>query len=264
MKLMYYAKNKAELLYQIKNNPGIQVVGGCTRLSDQPEKTISIFGLEELSQIVRHERYLEVGPGTHLSALLQVGQNHLPQVLHEALLTVANPIIRNTATIGGNICEQNHKLTLFAPLLALDTKLEFSSQMETISESLLNFQKIPDGYILSNIKIPLVDADLSIFRRIGPGHSISQQSASFAFIANTEKNSLISVRLAFAGPFVFRSKELENNLIGRRLPLNQKDISQIQEMVKEEFQKASTNQMISDVMVQQFFNLSRFSFEQLT
>ena len=143
MKTILYAKTIKDLLSQIKNNKGIQVVGGCTRLSELPEKSISTFGISELSQIVRHERYFDIGAGTTLSAILQIGQNHLPQVLYEALQTIANPIIRNTATIGGNICEMNHKLTLYAPLLALDAKLEFVSQTETITEPLLNFKEFP-------------------------------------------------------------------------------------------------------------------------
>ena len=69
---------------------------------------------------------------------------------------------------------------------------------------------------------------------------------------------------AFAGPFVFRSKNLENFLIGHRLPLSKKDIDEIQNMVEQEFNKASTDQMISDVVRQQFLNLTRYSFEQLT
>lgn len=264
MKVILYANNISELLYQLKNNPGLKVIGGCTRLSELPDKAISTFQIDELSQIVRHERFIEVGPGTPLSAILQIGQNHIPQIIHEALLTIATPIILNTATIGGNICEQNHKLTLYAPLLALDTKLEFKSQNDTISESLMNFKEVPKGYILSNIKIPYVDSDISIFRRIGPAHTITQHSASFAFLASTEKNTLVNVRLAFAGPFAFRSKSLESNLAGIRLPLTQKDISHILELIKQEFSKFSSTQMISDVMVQQFYNLCRYSFEQLT
>lgn len=264
MKTILYAKTIKDLLSQIKNNKGIQVVGGCTRLSELPEKSISTFGISELSQIVRHERYFDIGAGTTLSAILQIGQNHLPQVLYEALQTIANPIIRNTATIGGNICEMNHKLTLYAPLLALDAKLDFVSQTETITEPLLNFKEFPKDSVLTGIKIPNVDADISIFRRIGPENKITQRSASFAFIAATEKDTISSLRLAFAGPFAFRSKTLENDIIGKRLPLSQKDISEILEMVKQEFYKTATDQMISDVLTQQFFNLTKYSFEQLS
>ena len=264
MKSILFAKNISELFFQLKSNQELTVVGGCTQLDELPEKSISTHGISELSQITRHERFLNVGPAATLGQILAIGQNHLPSVLYEALLSIANPIIRNMATIGGNICTEGHKRTLFAPLLALDTSLEFKSQTETNIEPLQTFKKVPEGFILSNIRIPLVDAELSIFRRVGPEHTITQQSASFAFLADTEKNTLLNVHLAFAGPFTFHSKDFENFMSGRRLPLTQKDISQLEEAVAEQFQKAATDQMITDVMRQQFFNLARYSFEQLT
>lgn len=263
-KTILYAKNAFELIKILNNNPGIQVVGGCTQLEELPEKFVSTHGIKDLSQIVRHERYIDVGPGTTLAELQNVGQNHLPAILYEALNIIATPNIRNIATVGGNICSPGHKLTLFAPLMALDAKLEFKNQTETKTESINNFKSIPEGFILSNIRIPLLDAELSIFRKIGLEDKISQNSASFAFLADTEKNSLINVRLAFAGPFTFHSKTFENAMMGRRLPLRQKDIDQILDLAKEEFDKVSLDQMITDVMKQQFFNLTRYSFEQLT
>ncbi len=262
-KTILYAKNAFELIKLLNNNQGIQVVGGCTQIENLPDKFVSTHGIKELSYIDRHERYIDVGPGTTLAELLAVG-SHLPDILSEALTSIANPLIRNTATIGGNICSKEHHYTLFAPLMALDTKLEFKNQNETHSENIRNFKGVPEGFILSNIRIPLLDAELSIFRRIGHEKQISQRSASFAFLADTEKNTLLNVHLAFAGPFTFYSKDFENAMIGRRLPLSQKDINEIEELVIQEFEKASQDQMITDVMKQQFLNLARYSFEQLT
>ena len=264
MKSILFAKNISELFFQIKSNKELEIVGGCTQIDELPDKSISTHGIAELSQITRHERFLEVGPGATLAQILAVGQTHLPAILYDALLSIANPIIRNMATIGGNICTEGHKHTLFAPLLALDTKLELRSQTETRIEPLQSFKKIPQGFILSSIRIPLAYPEVSIFRRIGPEHTITQHSASFVFLGDTEKNSLVDVKLAFAGPFVFRSKNLENTIIGHRLPLTKKDIDEIQLTVEAEFQKAATDQMISDVVRQQFLNLTRYSFEQLT
>ena len=165
-KTILYAKNAAELIKILNNNPGTKVVGGCNRIESLPEKFISTHGIKDLSHISRHERYIDVGPGTTLSELLAIGQTHLPPILYEALNCIANPIIRNTATIGGNICSENHKLTLFAPLMALDAKLEFKNQTETHTENIRNFKAVPEGFILSNIRIPLVDAEISIFLRV--------------------------------------------------------------------------------------------------
>ena len=264
MKSILFAKNLSELFFQLKSNKELTVVGGCTELDELPEKSISVYGIPDLSRITRHERFLEIGPGATLAQILAIGQTHPPTVLYEALLSIANPIIRNMATIGGNICTEGHRHTLFAPLLALDTKLEFRNQTETRIEPLQNFKKVPDGFVLTDIRIPLMYPEVSIFRRIGPEHAITQHSASFVFLGDTERNSLVDVKLAFAGPFVFRSKNLENSLIGHRLPLTKKDIDEIQNMVEQEFNKASTDQMISNVVRQQFLNLTRYSFEQLT
>lgn len=263
MKTVLYAKNTSEVLRQLKTNKGCEIVGGCTSLEKFPDKFISVRGIPELSQISRHERFIDVGPGTTLSQLLNVGVNHLPQVLYEALNSIANPLIRNIATVGGNICNKNFKMTLFAPLMALNAKLEFKNESETMNISINNFKEIPDGFLLTNIRIPNPDADLSIFRRIGDEDQINQDSGSFAFLASTEKNTLINVKLSFAGVVVFSSKTLENTLSGHRLPLSQKDIIWIQEMVLEEFNEASRDIMISDVLKQQFLNLVRYSFEQL-
>ena len=49
-----------------------------------------------------------------------------------------------------------------------------------------------------------------------------------------------------------------------RLPLSQKDIVQIENLIQQEFDKAATDQMLFDSVRQQFFNLARYSFEQLT
>lgn len=262
-KTILYAKNLNELLKILNNNPGTKVVGGCTKIEELPNKFISTSNISELSQIERHERYINVGPGATLSDLLNIGQNHLPPLLYDALNCIANPVIRNTATIGGNICSDGHKLTLFAPLMALDAKLEYKNQTETKTENIRNFKGVPDGFVLSNIRIPLVDAELSIFRRVGPEHTITEQSASFAFLADTEKKSIISIHLAFAGPFTFHSREFENSMIGKRLPFTQKVVDELEEQIALEFEKAATDQMISDVVKQQFLNLARYSFEQL-
>lgn len=263
-KQMLYARTVSELLSLLKNNQGSKIVGGCTGIDELPNRAISIKGIKEFNHVVRHERFISVGPGVTLSQLLQMGQKHLPSILYEAVQSIASPIIRNMATIGGNIFSTEYKHTLYAPLMALDARLEFKNQNETITENILNLKTIPEGFVLTSIKIPLDDADIAIFRRIGPERGITEQSGSFAFLAKIEKNSLLNVRLTFAGPLAFHSKSFENSLVGLRLPITNKEILQIEQSIKEEFNKATTDMMISDVVRQQFFNLARYSFEQLT
>ena len=244
-----------------------QVVGGCTQINEElTEQTISTYGQKEFTHIEKHERFIDIGSAVTLNDLLALGKHHIPRILYEALETISNPIIRNMATIGGNVCALKHRHTLYAPLLALDSILEFKNQTETQYVSLYNFsnfKEIPKGFVLSNIRVANPDANLSIFRRIGPEHMITPESASYAFLATTGKNIIESVRIAFAGNFVFRNRELENSFMGRRLPLTKKDIEEIQLSIREAFEKTTMNQMVFDVMKQQFFNLTKYSLEQL-
>ena len=63
-------------------------------------------------------------------------------------------------------------------------------------------------------------------------------------------------------PSKLDEKPFKKIVVGKGL--EKKDIDEIQLMVEREFQKAATDQMISDVVRQQFLNLTRYSFEQLT
>ena len=263
MSTILLAKNIQELIYQLNINSGLQVVGGCSLIQPIPEKFISTFNNPELTTIERHERYIDIGAGATISDILELGQNHLPYIFYEALNSIATPIIRNTATIGGNICAEGHKHTLFAPLMALDAKLEFQNSQGIETIPIQNFKKVPEKSVLTRIRVPIITPEVSVFRRLGPEHSITPQSASFAFAADTENNNLNYVRIAFAGPFTFRSKSFENTLIGYRLPLVLKDIDYIQDKIEAEFKIAATDQMLSETVKQQFLNLVRFSFEQL-
>lgn len=263
-KQILYAKNIPEVLTILKNTIGVQVIGGCTRLDEIPDRAISTIGIKELCQINRHERYISIGPGVTMNELLEIGENHLPPILWEALNCISNPIVRNMATIGGNICSPGQKLTLYAPLIALDTRLDFKSLTDSYSEPLRTFKGVPEGYILTDIRIPLEDFDLSIFRRLGPEHNITEVSASYAFMAKIEKNSLTQVELAFAGPFTFYNNNLEDYLIGRKLPLSQKDLDEIEQIITREFEKTATDQMLNEELRQQFFNMVRYSLEQMT
>lgn len=66
MKSILFAKNISELFFQLKGNIDLKIVGGCTQIDNLPEKSISTYGIAELSHIERHERYLDIGPAATL------------------------------------------------------------------------------------------------------------------------------------------------------------------------------------------------------
>ncbi len=166
--------------------------------------------------------------------------------------------------MGGNICAEGQKHTLYATLLALDARLELRSKDETRYVPFSKFSKIPQGFVLTKIRIPFDDWTVSIFKRVGPSNLITPLSASFAFLSEMQKDIISNIKIAFAGTIVFRSHELENKLIGTRLPLSSKTIDSLIQESEAEFVKQTKGQSYEPFLKAQFLNLLRYSFEQLS
>lgn len=260
---IFLAKNLAELFYQMKTITGLQITGACTGTKEMPEKTISTTLIKDFKQIHKHERYIEFGPGTSLSDILELGERNLPKILIDAIESVANPFVRNIATLAGNILNPEIKGTLFGPLIALDCYLELKSPGENKFLPLLNYTEIPEGFLVTNIRIPMNDWDVSVFKRLGPEHKLTKDSASFAFLADSEKSVITSIKIAFSGKITFRCLELENKMLGTKLPLASSDIESYVEEAVHHFDRTAGKTEYNPVLRQQFMNLMRYSFEQL-
>lgn len=267
-KTFYFARNISEIFQQIRNIARLSILGGCTTYSlwgkSFSENNLSIRNIEELKSLEKKERYLEIGSETTLSEIESLGKSNLPPVLYEAVKSIATPFVRNLATIGGNICAPDFYYTLYAPLLALDARLDFISENETAAMSMSKFKEVPEGSILSKVRIPFYDWTISIFKRVGPVNIIDSTSASFVFLADTNKGQLSALRIAFAGIFKFQDKELENKLIGAHLPLSANTISDFMADAEESFKKVSEKANAHPVLERQFTNLLNWSLEQLT
>lgn len=232
---VYFDSNLDNILFQLKNRSNIQVCGGCTFLKTLPQVSLITRNTAILNQIYKRERYMEIGSGVTLSDIVAKGENHIPPILFQAIHSVATPIIRNMATLGGNICIEPVRGTLFASLLAMEVTLEFKTSSEVITIPMSQFKKIPPYSILTKIKIPLDEWDLSIFKRVGTSWQLDENCASYAFLASIEKESLVNLRIAFCGILQIRSRELENKLIGTKLPLSPREISDVLEAAGEYF-----------------------------
>lgn len=264
-KTLLLAKNISEVLYQVKNTPGLEIVGGCTQISQLPEKSLCTRNIAEMKNINRHELFIDFGPATTLNEILDLGEERIPKILYKAILNTANHFVRNMATLGGNICAKEIHGTLYAPLLALNATLRFRNA-ETQSFYTMPFAKftgVPQNNVIVNIRVPNEDWDVSIFRRCGPRHMLEKDSASFCFLAKTEKSALINVRIVFAGAFVFSSRELENKLLGLRLPISEKAITDFSRTAERAFDEAVGEEKINPVFKRQFLNLTQYSLNQL-
>ena len=251
-KTIFLAKNVSEILYQIKNVTGLEIVGGCTSIKELPEKTLSVRDVAELKTINHHERYIDFGPAVTLNQILELDKDRIPQILTEAAKSVANHFVRNMATLGGNICAsvktpKEIKRSLYAPLLALGTSLKFrnTENQMSVTVPIAKFTGIQPKQLLVNIHVPADDWDVSVYRR-------------------SDRGVLSSVKIAFAGPIVFQDSELETKLMGEKLPLTQKIIQKFLEAAQTAFEKSfePTTPNIGRLK-EEFLNFTRYSLNQL-
>ncbi len=221
--------------------------GGTDYLRDQadleisfPREVLSVSGIPELRQINLTERFLEIGAAVPLSEILELKENAVPALLTDALKGIAAPAIRNLATLGGNIASGSRFMDAWAPLACLDSLVEARDELGArwINVNRLVSPEgrpaVPKAALITRIRIPMDPWDISAFRKIGPKNYPCPETAAFAFAARSDKGIISDFRLAFAGEKALRLKEIENRILGMRLPLSTKDAKQI----RAEYQEA--------------------------
>ncbi len=270
-----YAKNMTDVFYYLKTIKNLQLLGCGTvkqhlhrhELLELPETALFLRNVDELCQIEKKERYIDFGAAATLSQMLDVGKKKLPSVLYNALMATANPLVRNIATLGGNVCVQERKMTLFSPLLALDARLEYKASLqESYFVPLSKFTTLEPLHVVTKIRVPIEDWDVAIFKKLGPSGEINELSASFTFLARSEKGILTDVRIAFCSIMSLRSDELENRLIGTRLPLSQKLKHEVLEAAAIDFfnQSGFAEPPLHPILHSQYVELLEYSLDMMS
>ena len=235
---IYYANSVQEVQTILKNIAGVSLVAGCTEIARRQTgrslhlsaNVLALSQIPELCMMSKTERYIDLGPCVTLGSILEIGKKNIPEALYDAVETIANPAVRSVATLGGNISAKGQRLSAFAPLLALDARLEIRTPLEATWIPMARYfsntgrEQPKEPEFISKIRIPTDSWDIAIYRRIGNAGIITDSTASFAFLVKSQKNILADIRIAYAGKFFFRRREFENLMIGRSLPLSEKDI----------------------------------------
>lgn len=226
-----------------KNPDGLIFAGGTERATRAKLNSIGAEGrmviylgkIEELSRIRRSQRYLEIGSSLPISRIVSIGKHILPEALSTALRAIANPAVRNLATLGGNICSAIATNNSLTPLYAIDGQLELRSVSGSRWVPISRFFQgdgetvLQKGEILFRIRIPLDEWDYQCFRKISNPYICSHSQLNFCGLARFSKGILETVRFALGGlnNTVFRSLELESRLEGKTLPLSEKEVESL-------------------------------------
>ena len=156
------------------------------------------------------------------------------------------------------------------PLLALDSKIEIRTRKETAwmpliqycDESSASLRQAP--HIILRVRVPFEEWNISYYKRLGQIGHITADTASFVFLARTQKNMLSDVKLLFGGTQLIKSKEFENLLTGKGLPIDRRSVGAVMNETEAIFSDTFSAADISENQKTCFLNLIEESIYLLT
>ncbi|MEN6368555.1 MAG: FAD binding domain-containing protein, partial [Thermotogota bacterium] len=217
--------------------PGMEpIAGGTSLLVDlrggraKPETLLDLGRIDELRGISVDSHELVIGATTTIAEVLRspAVAEHAP-LLVQACATFASPLVRNRATIGGNLAYASPAADAAPPLLALDAVVELRSVRGRRQVALSDFFKgvrktarKPDE-LLTSVHIPMaVPGTLSAYRKLGlrKADAISVVSAAVRVVVDMAgRCETARVALGAVAPIPLRAPKAETALIRHELTI---------------------------------------------
>ena len=187
---------------------------------------VDITGLEALQGIRRENDRVEIGSAVTISGLLdsELLKKPIP-FIPEMMTDFANPLVRNTSTIGGNIADAS-PIADAAPLLLV-------LQAEIVAASTAGKRVIPIDAFFNNpgetalkpdevivrIRVPIPAQGEGKFVKLGLRRGTSCSVTSVAVWLETENGKVQDIRIALGGvaPKPVRARKTEAQFLGQAL-----------------------------------------------
>lgn len=147
-------------------------------------------------------------------------------LLHETFRKVAQPRIRNMATIGGNLCQGDPLTDPGASLIALDSEVTLAGYKGKRTLLLEDFfvdyyeTALRPGEILTEVHVPpLKESSRWAHIKFTPRSLEDFATVGVALAIEAENDLCRDIRLALnsAGPKIFRAKKAEEVIRGQRM-----------------------------------------------
>ena len=205
------------------------VVGGTNVLVNMkrgplPVDTIlDLSGLSALRSITTDDGIISLGAGVNVAELLEWSKaNSVAAELFSPMCSeFAGPLIRNLATVGGNICDASPASDLAPPLLALDASVVLASKAREIRKiKLADFfqgvrltDRLPDE-LMTHIEFQQPNDEIFYYYKLGKrkADAISIVSVAISIKYDKEKVKRARIALGASAPTPFRSKSAEEVL----------------------------------------------------
>lgn len=189
---------------------------------------VDISNLDELKEIQLVDEFVVVGGGARIVDILRsdlIARYGKP--LHQAAGVFANPLVRNRATVGGNLADASPAADSAPPLLVLDAEVELvsanSSRMVSIDDFFIGVNKTQkrQDELIRSIRWPVEAANkkgafIKLALRRGSACSVISGSALLG-IDSTGVCQSARIAIGAAAVRPIRIKEAENALNGHPL-----------------------------------------------
>jgi carbon-monoxide dehydrogenase medium subunit len=212
-----------------------EVIAGGTNLIPQmkemiksPEFLIDVCDLQELSQIKKENGVISIGAGTTIAdiASSEIIKGKSP-ILASTARQLGSPLIRNRATIGGNLADASPAADTAPPLLALEAFLYLESEGEKQRQVPLDqFFAGPNKTVMKANEVitmicfkepehPLTGA----YIKLGLRNAMAISVVSVALMLDVEEGICRKARIALGSvaPRPVRAYGVEKSLEGKEL-----------------------------------------------
>lgn len=233
--LMEYG-NKAKLIAG-----GTDIIIQLRQEKLSPRVLIDISSIEELGYIKEKDDFIEIGSATTFNEI-QESLYFMDSMkgLSKAASMVGSPQIRNSATIGGNICNGSPAADIVPPLLALDAIAIIKSAHGTkeleLEKLFLGKGKVDlaPNELLTSIKFKPLEARSGLsFSKLGLRKALAiSRICTSIMLQLDEDHKCTNIRIANGslGEYGIREKEAERFFINKKI--NEKVIEEGLELVK--------------------------------
>jgi carbon-monoxide dehydrogenase medium subunit len=167
-------------------------------------------------------------------------RKHYP-LLHETFRKVAQPRIRNMATLGGNLCQGDPLTDPGASLIALDAEVTLTSakgeRRLPVDEFFVDYYEtaLQPGEILTEIRVPApIDGSKWAHIKFTPRSAEDFATVGVALTLRQRDGTCGDLRLGLnsVGPKIFRARKSEEVVRGQRI--NEKLVTQMAEVAADE------------------------------
>lgn len=243
-------KNLADALDALAQNDDAvrPLAGGTDMIVDvrakraQPDVLVALQNVLELRGVTRENGALKIGAGTTIAEFLKNPAFAEHDALRQAAFWFANPMIRNVATVAGNIASASPAGDMLPPLLALDAQVELVSKSGSRQIAMREFFLGPRktarraDELIASIRLPenSYHNSASAFYKLGLRQADAISLVSVAVWLQRDGDRVRDVRIALGAvaPRPLRAERAEEILRGQ--PMNEPTLKQAARRAVEE------------------------------